>query len=42
MGGTFPPRRPFLNEKKILEAREPLNKCGNTTKKKLAQKNNDK
>jgi hypothetical protein len=36
VGGTFPPRRPFLDEKKILEAREPLNKCGNTPEQKSA------
>jgi hypothetical protein len=41
VGGTFPPRRPFLDKKKILEAREPLNRCGNTPEKKSAQKNKE-
>jgi hypothetical protein len=37
--GTFPPRRPFLDKKKkIPEAREPLNRCGNTPEEKSAHK----
>jgi hypothetical protein len=40
-GGTFPPRRPFLDEKKIPEEREPLNRSGNTPEEKLAQKNKE-
>jgi hypothetical protein len=42
VGGTFPPRQPFLDEKKSPEEREPLKKCGNTPKEKSAQKNNNK
>ena len=37
MGGTFPPRWPFLDAKKISEVRDPLDRCENTLEEKSAQ-----
>ena len=30
VGGSFPPRWPFLDAEKIPEARDPLDRCWNT------------